>query len=387
MKLFESLRSLPRACWTLAIATFINRAGTMVLPFMTIYLTRQLHFTIGRAGFILTLYGLGAFFTAPVAGRLCDRFGPVLIMKVSLFSSALLMLLFPTATTFPRVIVFTMLLAFTVEMFRPANMATISAVVEGPMLKPAFAVQRAAINLGMSIGPAVAGFLATVSFLWLFLVDGITSIVAGIVLIFTLPAIVAIKKKPDPEAPAAGSAFRDRRLLLFLAAVIPIGIVFFQHMSAMPLFMVENLHLSPAVYGLMFTINTGLIVFLEVPLNHATTHWSHRFSLVIGTILCAAGFGLLVFATNVVAVMATVVVWTFGEMILFPSMSAHVADIAPEHKQGRYMGFYMMAFSLAFMVGPWAGTQVLEHFGATILWSSMFVLGAISALLFLTTEP
>lgn len=387
MTLRESLRALPRPTWALAIATFINRAGTMVLPFMTLYLTRNLHFTVGQAGFVLTLYGLGALFTSPIAGRLCDRFGSVLMLRVSLFSSAVLMFLFPLARTFTSVIVATLVLSVAVEMFRPAGLSTVSQLVEPVMFKPAFAVQRTAINLGMSIGPAVAGYLATISFLWLFLIDGATSILAGVVLLLSLAPIK--KKTPDTKADTVNNSglsdsmvLQDRRLLLFLAGVIPVGIIFFQHMSAMPLFMVENLHLSPAVYGLMFTINTGLIVFLEVPINHATSHWPNRRSLILGTILCAAGFGSLVFASGVVSVSATVVLWTSGEMILFPSMSAYVADIAPDQRQGKYMGYYMMAFSLAFMIGPWAGTQVLEHFGPTILWSSMFALGAVAALLF-----
>jgi MFS family permease len=382
MTLLQSLRSMPRTSWVLAIATFINRAGTMVLPFLALYLTKTLNFPIGRAGFVLTLYGLGALLTAPVAGRLCDRYGPVLIMKLSLFASAVVMFLFPVAHSYGAVIAATLLLSVTVEMFRPASMATVSRVVEGKMVKQAFAVQRAAINLGMSIGPAMAGFLATFSFLWLFLIDGITSVLAGFVLVFTMANLKAVPKEPDLKAKGGAPVFRDPALLIFMAAVIPVGIIFFQHMSAMPLFMVENLHFSPAVYGLMFTINTGLIVFLEVPLNHVTSHWTHRRNLVLGTVLCAIGFGSLAFVTDIIGVVATVLVWTFGEMILFPSMSAYVAHIAPEHSQGKYMGFYMMAFSVAFMIGPWAGTQVLEHLGPVILWNSMFVLGAASATIF-----
>ena len=110
----------------------------------------------------------------------------------------------------------------------------------------------------------------------------------------------------------------------------------------MPLYMVRDLKMSEKIYGLMFTLNTLLIVALELPINLATVHWSSRKSLVLGTILCAIGFGGLAFATNIIRVMITVVVWTFGEMILFPAMSAYVAHIAPPHKQGMYMGFYVM---------------------------------------------
>jgi MFS family permease len=81
------------------------------------------------------------------------------------------------------------------------------------------------------------------------------------------------------------------------------------------------------------------------------------------------------------SVAATVVIWTFGEMILFPSSSAYVADLAPAEKRGVYMGLYVMTFSIAFMIGPWVGVAILERFGATALWGGALVCGCLAALI------
>jgi MFS family permease len=149
----------------------------------------------------------------------------------------------------------------------------------------------------------------------------------------------------------------------------------------MPLFMVETLGLSERVYGLMFTINTIIIVLLEVQLNLATDHWPHRNALALGGALVAIGFGAFAFCRDAIGITASVIVWTFGEMILFPALSAQVADMAPADRRGEYMGLYTMAWSVAFVLGPWLGTATLASFGSGATWGGAFALASLSAVL------
>lgn len=163
---------------------------------------------------------------------------------------------------------------------------------------------------------------------------------------------------------------------------MPIAAVFFQHVGAMPLHLVRELGFSPAFYGVLFTVNTLLIVVAEVPLNLRTSHWSHRASLVTGTLLVTVGFGALAVARSAPAIVATVVVWTFGEMILFPSLSTTVADFAPAKAVGAYMGLYQVAFACAFLIGPWAGVALMDELGSSAPWLASLAVGSIAALLF-----
>ena len=165
--------------------------------------------------------------------------------------------------------------------------------------------------------------------------------------------------------------------------MFPVTVVFFQHISSMPLFVVRDLGLSAATYGLLFSLNCLLIVLFEVALNSATAHWPHRRTLALGAILSGAGFGAMAFAWNAWSLAITVVLWTFGEMLFFPASAAYATDIAPDARRGEYSGLYTMAFSLAFAVGPWAGTVVLERAGARTLWGLTFVLGLAAAVMFL----
>jgi len=403
MNPWRGLRGLPREIWILFAATLVNRCGTMVLPFLVLYLTRVLAISLSHAALALTVYGIGALLTMPIAGRLTDRLGALFVMRCSLLLSGFVLFLFPLAHHFGAILAITFVFAILNESVRPPSLALVSDLVEPDQRKQAFALSRLAVNLGMSLGPAIGGILAVYSFRFLFFADGATSILAGFVLIFAWPGTRRTKAREpqwdDPEDlgreieaegpallaaphPAADlRAFRNRRMLYFLAALIPIQLVFFQLTSTLPVFLVRYLKLPESFYGTVFTLNTLMIVALEVPLNNATAHWSHRRTLTLGALLYAIGFGSFALARGPAGVFAAVAVWTFGEMILMPGSAAYAAEIAPAGRRGEYMGLYTMSFSFAFSVGPWLGAMLLDIHGPQMLWGAAFLSGCISTLL------
>ena len=385
---WRGLGGLPREIWILFIANLVNRTGMMVLPMLLIYLTRELAFTAARAGFVFSVYGITAIIVGPLAGRLSDRVGPLPLMRVSLVLSGAAILFYPLARTYPAVLGITCVWAAVSELFRPASLSAITGVVPQDQRKAAFAVHRLAINLGMSIGPALGGFLAAISFRYMFVVDGVTSIIAGIILASaSWHPYSSDEESPSPAVRHASQRVITPTFLIFLMGVVLTGIVFFQHEGALPLFIIQRLHLSPAFYGFLFTINTLLIVAMEVPLNTATSHWANRSTMIIAAMLFAVGFGALAFVTTALGVLITVVIWTFGEMLLFPSMSAHMGDIAPAERRGAYMGAYSMALSTAFAIGPWLGSAIFSRYGSFTVWAAMFFVGSLSAVLLSLSTP
>ena len=207
LKYWKDLRHLPRPVWVVAGSQLVNRAGSMVLTFLVLYLTRDRGFSPEHAGFILFLYGAGSIVSAPIAGRLADRFGAVPLMRVSLFLSGAMLLVYPFARTPPSIAAVTIVLAMLTEAFRPAAMSFFGETVEPARRKSAFAVYRLAINLGMAIGPAVGGILATISFRYLFFADAATSIAAGLLL-----AVATIPVRPKrPTTSRRRSACVSRR--------------------------------------------------------------------------------------------------------------------------------------------------------------------------------
>ncbi len=383
---WRGLSGLPHELWVLFATSLVNKAGSMVLPFFVLYLTRDVGLSVPKASLMMLLYGAGALVAAPVAGRLSDRLGPIRIMRASLLFSGVVMLAFPLARGVPTIVAMTLALSVTSEAFRPANMTIMGDLVTPDRRKTAFALNRLAINLGMSVGPALGGLLAAISFRWLFLVDGGTTLAAGAILVASrFPPhrhggdLRQLEDAVAPPLRPSRGAHRDPRLLYFLAAMFPVAFVFFQHISSMPLYMVRDLKLSAAAYGILFTVNTLLIVFLEVGINTSTARWPHRRTLALGCALCGLGFGGLAWAGNLWQVAATVVVWTFGEMLIFPGMADYLTDIAPAARRGEYMGLSQMMMGLAFTLGPWAGLQVMARWGGQALWLLMLVLGLAAA--------
>lgn len=384
MKAWLALRRLPRRVWILSAAALINRMGTMALPFLTLYLTRKLGWSAPRAAFIVTLYGAVALIAAPSSGRLCDVLGTRRVMVLSLGLAGVFMCLFPLAKSFPAVVAMTVAWSLSNEAFRPANMTAITESVPPALAKPAFALHRTAINLGFSVGPAVGGVLAAVSFPAIWLSDGLTSLASAALLAAAMGDAPSAGREPSSKTSAAG--LRDARLLLCLSAVVLMSCAFFQHEAALPLHLVSLLGFSTQFYGLLFTLNTALIVALEIPLNHAMAGWPHRRTLVLGALLFAVGLGGYAFCTARWHAALTTCVWTFGEMVLMPGMTAYVASLAPEQRRGEYMGLYMMAFACGFMLGPWAGVSLLTRYGPKALWGATFLVCAAGAAVFSRTR-
>ncbi len=362
----------------------------MVLPFLMLYLTQHLGYSPAQASVALSVYGVGALASGPLSGLLCDRLGSLRVMKVSLFFSGLLLLPFPWVRSYGAILALVLAWAVITEAFRPANLASLSDFALPEQRRAAFALNRLSINLGMSVGPAAGGLLAAVSFPALFMVNGTTTLLSAAVLAVALRASRAgLQTAPAEASGSSGGgvrAFANFRFLYFLAAFFPAALVFFQLMSTMPLFLVSGLGLSESAFGFLLTINTGIIIFVEVPLNSAMARWRHGRTLALGAALVGMGFGAMAFARDFWTMAATVVVWTFGEMILLPSSAAFVADLAPVGRRGEYMGLYQGTFSLALISGPWVGTRILESWGGQVLWLLAGAVGVLSAVLLLAAD-
>ncbi len=391
MNLWKSLESLSKNIWLICAVTLINRSGTMVLPFLALYLTQEIGVMPGKAGLVLTFYGIGALISAPFSGRLSDKIGPLNLMKYSLLFSGLTFFIYSFFDNYIIIIITSIILAVISEAFRPAGMAFISNETTVEQRKPAYALYRLAINLGMSIGPVVGGILSTINFHLLFYVDGITSIAAGIFLIFAKwelkpPSKEAIEKSENQLSIPIKKVWKDVRFIYFLIASLPVTMVFFQHFSSMPLFVVDQLGFARSTFGFLIAINTVLIILVEVPLNSFMSKWADWKGLVLGSILTAIGFGAMAVTANIWMLVITIIIWTFGEMVFFPSAASFAAELSPENRRGEYMGVYQMMFSIALTVAPWSGTKIYEVFGPQILWSFTFVSGIASAILLMSLK-
>lgn len=388
MNLWKSLNGLSKNIWLICAVTLINRSGTMVFPFLALYLTQEIGVTPGKAGLVITFYGIGALITSPFAGKLSDKLGPITLMKFSLFSTGLLFFVYSFFDNYIIISVISVILAIFSESFRPAGMAFISNEVTVEQRKPAYALYRLAINLGMSIGPVIGGILSSIDFHLLFYVDGLTSIAAGVFLVFAKWNIKpkTVDSNLEEKNLTINSKlviWQDGKFMYFLFASLPVVMVFFQHFSSMPLFVVDQLGFSRSTFGFLIAVNTVMIIIVEVPLNSLMSKWEDWKGLALGSVLTAIGFGGMAFTTEIWGLVITIIIWTFGEMIFFPSAASFATDISSEERRGEYMGYYQMMHSLAFIIAPWSGAKIYEVWGSQILWIFTFFSGIASALLYI----
>jgi MFS family permease len=373
--------------WVLFYTTLINRSGTMVIPFLVLYLTQKIGVSASEAGTALLVYGIGAFISSPITGRLADKIGALRVMKISLIGTSAVMLIYGFITNYYLILVFSFILSVINEAYRPANLSLISSIVTPSQRRISFALNRLGINIGMSIGPVVGGFIILLDYHFLFYLNAVASLAAGIYLILT-PWTSLVKDEPADEEISSKpklntSVLGDAKLLFFLFATIPVQLVFFQHIGGLPLFIVDDLKYSTAAFGLLSAINTVLIIIAEVPLNNLMSNMKYGRSMFFGALLAAVGFGAMAVARDTAPLIIAIIIWTFGEMIFFPVIAAYASEIAPPKKRGEYMGYFQMTFSFGFSAGPWLGTVVYQNYGSVILWSGALVMGLITAILVL----
>jgi predicted MFS family arabinose efflux permease len=393
---YRGLKGLPGDVWMIAATTFVNRVGMMALPFLVLYLTEYLHVSATRAGLAISVYGVGSLIVGPIAGRLADRIGPLAVVRGSLALTGVVVLLIPLARSFAAVIVLVFVWAIVADAGRPATMAALTGSAPPEKRRAAIALNRLSVNLAMSVGPAVGGFLAGVSFPLVFVVDGATSLAAALVLSVALwirhrktttDEYAAVRTERASAFSKSSVVWRDRAALVLFATSFLANIVFSQLQGAMPLYVVRDLGFRESFYGGLFVLNTLIIVAIEVPLNLAMANRAFRPTIAFAVVLIAVGFGGMGLAHTAPAIFITVIIWTFGEMIMFPTATTYVAQIAPPGRTGEYMGAFTSTFSLALIVGPWMGTALLDRVGGPIMWLVMLVIGLIAAALpyFLTS--
>ena len=334
-----------------------------------------------EAGFGLAGYGAGSLAASVVGGVLADRFGRRNSIVLSMAGSAAAMLALWRADTLGTILALVVVAGFFAELYRPASSALIADLVPAGRRVPAYAAYRLAINAGFAAGPAVGGLMAEESFAYLFVGDAISSLVFGAVALFALPAGGRTPRGEEPRFALLRSVRRNHAVagVLFAAAVS--SFVYCQTAVSLPLH-VRDAGLSVAVFGALMSVNGLVIVFFELPVTSITHRLPVRPVLAVALVLVGGGFAATGLAEGVVALAATVFVWTLGEMAWGPNASAYVADLAPPGLQGRYQGALGFAYTVALVPAALVGAA-LYGWRPPVLWMLCLALGTFAALVVL----
>jgi MFS family permease len=354
----------------------------MVLPFLTLYLTQQQGFTVQEAGGVLSLYGVGAIVGAYVGGWLSDRIGSVMaqVLSLCLATGALVGLSMMQSSL--GIIVVVLLWSIVAESMRPANGAALAEMSPSHLHVRAFGLRRLSTNLGMSIGPAIGGFLVMWSYRWLFVIEASMGLLAAGLLWVLLPSRLRRVRSGQPAhvlgagtGPLLQSPWSDGIFLVIVGLTTLLVTTLCQLFGAYPLTLTEVHHFPAYMIGFVFTVNTLVIVVCQMPILHVVERFDPLRVIGVGAFFLCTGFALIPLGTTREALVATVLVWTFGEMLTTPLLEGFVARRSPVENRGQYMGLFSSAFSVAFVLAPLGGMWVYGQYGYLTLWGLCGLLG------------
>jgi MFS family permease len=368
----SAFSGLSKAVWFLSLAMFINRCGTMVIIFMTIYATKQLNFSIKQAGTIMAMFGVGSLIGVFISGKLTDKLGYYKIMFVSLFVGGSLFLVLAQLNSFYPIAICTFFVSLFGEAFRPANMAAIAKFSKPENFTRSLSLNRLAVNLGFSVGPALGGLLAQHNYKNLFYADGFTCILAALVIAFFVKDKKIQPSKSSQERNTDHSnisPFKDMPYMFFTFLGILYAAAFFQMFSTMPLYYKDVHQLNEQKIGLLMAFNGISVAVIEMVLIYKIENKLKPLQFaMIGAAMLMVNYLVLLFAINFVWLVFSMLLITISEMLAMPFMTTFMINRAGPERKGSYASVYSMTWSIAQIISPIIATQTIAIAGHNVLW-------------------
>lgn len=390
----NSFKGLSQESWMLALVMLINRAGSMVLPFLGVYMTDHLHFSIENTGVVLSFFGIGSVLGSWLGGMITDKIGEYKVQYLSLLLSVPLFCLIPIFNTEVGVAGIILAQSIVSETFRPANSVAITKYAKPENITRAFSLNRMAVNLGFSIGPALGGILSAISYEFLFFSNAFAALSAGLMYIWffgkrnKLAKIKAKKVKEAIVIKKENSPYKDGKFLIYCFFCMLFSICFFQLFSTLTIFYKDTAHLSQQSIGYILGYSGFLIVLLEMGfVQIAEKYFSLAVTMLLGTLICGFSYAMMAFDYSMITLVISMTLLCIGEIWTLPFMSTITAMRSGKNNKGAYMGLNGISFSIAFIITPYIGTMLAQKFGFNALWIGTGVLATLIAIGFYFIVP
>lgn len=370
----DAYRGLSTPAWMLALVMLINRSGAMVIPFLGVYMVNHLHFSLEDTGTVLSCFGIGAVAGSFSGGWLTDKVGHFKVQLFSLIFTVPLFFLLPELNGVWKLAIGVFMLSLVSETFRPANSVSIAYYSKPDNIIRSFSLNRMAMNLGFSIGPALGGFLAAISYTFLFYGNAIAAFLSAVLFFIYFRSRKGNEKKQDVEeeggqAESFSSPYRDVLFMLFSFLCCVFTICFFQLLSTLPLYYRNVYKMSEADIGVILAFSGVVVFLLEMLMVHlAEKRLSPRDIIVLGTLLCCLSFLILNMAQGIWVLYVSIFVLCLAEILAMPFMATITLQRSTAQTRGAYMGINALSVSAAHVFSPFLGTRIASAFGFNTLW-------------------
>lgn len=371
---------LPQSSWLLATIMLINRSGSMVIPFIGVYLTQKLKFSLSEAGSIITVFGTGSVIGAYFGGWLSDKIGNYKVQFWSLVIGGAGFFVLMLMQSFWQIACCIFFLSIITESLRPANTASVADYSTPENLTRSYALNRLATNLGYAIGPTLGGLLAVYDFRYLFLADGVTCISAGLLFSYWFKPSRKKHKKQEilQESTQAKSPYKD---YVFLSAVLLTTIciiTFFQLFTVIPLYFKQVCFYSEQKIGILLALNGLMVALFEMLTVYIIGERIPQLRMItFGIMMMILAFMLIIISKNLLVIILAIAFFTFGEIFILPYMNVFTINRSTPSTRGKFVGMYASIFSISWVVAPSLGTNIAEQYNFHTLWYTMIALNII----------
>ena len=382
----KTIAEYPLQFWILFCGRFIGSAGgSLVWPFLTIYLRQRLNIPLTTVGFLFAISSGVGLFSQAIWGPVVDRFGRKLAMVVGLLNEIMVMMGFALLGSVEAYAVLIALSGLIEPASRIGSQAMTADLVEADKRAGAYALLRMISNVGVAIGPAVGGFLAATSYLLSFSIAAAT---ASVVLLLTIFLI----KETKPELPEAAEVYRpaggygyilrDLYFLAFCGASILLLMAYQPFLQILPVYMKEGFGIAESGFGVIMATNGLMVVFFQFAVTKVTERYTETYVMAAGAFFTGLGALAATLSNNFWLFLLAMIILTIGELIWAPTSIAFVAKVAPIDMRGRYMGVYGVAGGIAWGIGPITSGYFYDNIAPVSVWYLALVLGMVCTLAF-----
>ncbi|TDK63151.1 MFS transporter [Bacillus salipaludis] len=373
--------------WVLLIGTVLARGSAfMTLPFLSIYLSRNMDLPPVVIGLTVGMSPLMATVGGFIGGHLSDRYGRKKVMLLSLFTLAIVYYGFTIASSQGWFILLNALNGLCNSFFEPTSQALMADITDKKNRMKAYSLRYTAINIGASVGPLIGAYLAATSAKMSFAITGTTYLLYAIVLFFFLQRLVIPQHKESKKMVSIINAFRiigkDRALMFLILGSILVNIGYVQLDSNLPQHLEAKLQNGVVIFSVLLTINAVMVVVLQMPISHIAEKFKPMQAMLAGSIFMAAGLFGFSFVSGWVTAAFSIILLTLGEILIFPSSSILIDHLAPENLRGAYFGAGQFR-KIGNFLGPVLGGFLLSHVhGQVMFW--MIAVITLGSLFFFT---
>ena len=342
-----------------------------------------------EAGLLLGIFSIMGLVGSMLGGALTDKFGRKSIMLLGLVFSALSELSMGLVNNLTVFYLLAIIVGLLSNIGGPANQAMIADILPEKQRSTGFGIMRVVNNFTWIIGPTIGGFVANRSYMALFIIDTVFSLVTA-ALVFKFVA----ETKPEASSTAQQETIlqtlrgyllvlKDKLYLAFILVSMIMLLVYTQMYSTLSVFMRDDRGIDPQGYGMLLSVSAVLVIVAQFWVTRKTKDFPPMLMMAFGTFFYAIGFSMFGFIRPLWLFMAATLIITVGEMIVVPTGQALVARFAPENMRGRYMATYGLAWTLPQAIAPTAAGIIMDHFDPSWVWYLGGIISLVAILGFL----